>query len=147
MIFKYNDDDLFDDSYFQFELLTMERQIKLSIDHNDFKNKYLQNKVVYYSESFVNDLYYIDIEKDIEFKLVDLFAVYTCNSFIDIQYTRLPFFCVNWETLCGYNNGITDLLKSDNSNINKLGFELFKLNLYKEFRKHFIPKFKNIKTQ
>lgn len=134
-------DDLFDDSYFTFELITDLRLRELS--GTQIK---LRDKVVYFSEAFVDQLYWIDIEKDIDFKLADLFRYSSNNSFSSIinSYYNLPTFYYNYETLSGYNKNITDFISSDDGEIRNLGYNLFKLELYKEFRKHFIPKFKTI---
>ena len=106
----------------------------------------MRNKVIYFSEAFVNQLYWIDIEKDTDFKLVDLFRYSSKNSFSPIinNCYSLPTFYYNYETLFGYNKNITDFINSDDAEIRSLGQNLFKLEVYKEFRKYFIPKFKNI---
>lgn len=133
MIFKYNNDDLFDDSYFQFKSALGGRST-------------IANKVIYYSEKIVSELYWIDIEKDTNCNLYDIFQ-YKVQNHVPFNNFTQPIFYHSYETLYGYNKNITDLLRADDDNLRTLGYELFKKDLYKEFRKYFIPKFKQLKTQ
>lgn len=141
-MYTSSNDDLFDDSYFQFELLTDTRIRELS--GTDIR---LRDRVIYFTEGFVNQLYWVDIEKDVDYRLANLFRFYPTNFFSGWIVTpySLPTFFYNYETLYGYNNNITDYVRSGDLQIRELGQSLFQLDMYKEFRKYFVPKFKTFK--